>query len=95
MANFLSQVQKNWFIKKVGANAPISELKKRYYQSQGAAGKYLAELETNWLRIAIVAGGGTPSGDRDSDLWAQLVAVAGLRVSKLVQENQMTYYLNT
>lgn len=89
-----TQAEKDWFIKKTGTNAPINELKLRYYKSQGASGSYLGELETNWLRIAIVAAGGISNGNQASDLWIQLNAASGFRVSKYTDENKLLYYLS-
>ena len=91
----LSASERDWFIKKTGSGAPTNELKKRYYLSQGATGTYLAELEISWLNVAIRTAGGIPTGNMTSDLWKQLLASLGLRVSTSEEENKRTYYLNT
>ena len=93
-SNISQQAEKEFFIRKVGANAPINELKKQYFRSRGAVGNYLPQLETHWLQIEIAAAGGTPTGSYDSDLWKQLNAAAGFRVSQYENENKLTYYIN-
>lgn len=90
----LGQAEKNFLIRKVGVNAPISELKKRFYTSQGATGFSINDLEVVWLAIAIVVAGGTPVGNHTPDLWKQLNAISGFKVSNYKNENKMTYYLN-
>lgn len=89
-----TQVERDWFIKKTGSGAPTNELKKRYYLSQGATGSYLTELETSWLNVAIRTAGGTPSGNHVGDLWKQLLAALGLRVTNYLDDNKRTYYSN-
>lgn len=94
MAN-LSQIERDWFIKKTGSGAPTNELKKRYYLSQGATGSFLAELETSWLNIAIRTAGGIPTGNMTSDLWKQLLSALGLQVTNYLDQNKRTYYVST
>ncbi len=89
-----SQIERDWFIKKVGSGVPTDELRKRYFLSQGARGSYLPELERGWLNIAIRAAGGTPAGNRLSGFWKQLLAALGLRVSIYLDDNKRTYYCN-
>jgi hypothetical protein len=94
MAKSLAEIERDWFVKKVGARAPIDELKKRYWKSQNAVGYSVTELESSWLGIAITAKSGTPSSDYPSDLWKQLNRLEGFKVCKTYDENRMVYYLN-
>lgn len=54
----------------------------------------LTDLERRWLRLVITTNGGTPSGNYLSDLWRQAVAIKGLKVTNMLEENQITYWVN-
>lgn len=90
----LEQIERQFFVRKVGANAPLEELKVRYFKQRGAAGNFFSQLETNWLRIEISAVGGVPVGNRKSDLWKQLVAASGFTVTKFLNQNKINYYIS-
>jgi hypothetical protein len=89
---------RDFFAKGVSGSTPdmkLSDLKRRYFISKigGTNKDSLVDMEKQWLRSVIVAGGGTPSGSL-SNLWKQAVMVSGLRVSNSVDENQNTFYSN-
>lgn len=97
----LSLIERKWFASRVpgqSGTTPLNDIKRRYYVSQlGSVPSVnsLTDLEKRWLRATITANGKTPTGDSLADLWTQLVASAGLRVSKRIDENRQTYFLNT
>lgn len=98
----LSEVERNWFVKKLGGANPtdsLNDVKRRYYISVigGASAnvRYLDDLEKQWVRSVIVVNGATPSGKFLGDLWKQLNASAGVRVSRNLDENKLNYYLAT
>lgn len=72
-----------------------NDVKRKYYLSQvGGDANSLVDLERRWLRKDITDNSGVPSGGELSDLWKQALAARGLRVSKFIDENKKTYYLN-
>ncbi len=89
-----SQAEQNFLIRKLGTKKPLAEMRMQFYRENGGSGSTLIELQKNWLRFAVTAAGGTPQGKQDSDLWKQLNAVSGLRVSAFINDNRKTYYLN-
>jgi hypothetical protein len=94
----LSQLERDWFHKNVSSSqntTPIDDLKRAYYKTQGAIGFSIGELEQSWLAKKIVSLGGAVVSSYPADLWAQLVGISGLRVSRRINENKMTYYINT
>lgn len=91
---FLNDIEQKFFINQTSSYGPRDDIKRKFFKSQGAVGFSINGLETNWLEIKIRALGGVPSSNYDADLWRQLVSLSGLRVSKNVTENKMTYYIN-
>ena len=93
----LSELERSWLATRVLAG-PVNDMKRRYYISQvgGAAANSndLDDLEKQWLRKLIVAGGGTPSGGYVAGLWRQAVSVLGYRVSNILTDNKSTFYRN-
>lgn len=97
----LSSLERTWMQTHVTGSTPtmsLNDLKRQYFLSQinktGVDINSLPALEDEWLRLQITTNGGTPAGRHTSDLWTQLVAILGLRVSKYLDENKQTYYRN-
>lgn len=69
-----------------------------YYVSQiggpAASIKSIMDLEKQWLRKVITTNGGTPASNYLSALWKQAVQVKSLHVDPMIEENQITYWLN-
>lgn len=97
----LSQVERTWFATRVPgqlSTTPLNDLKRAYYASQLGPSVHIHDLvdaEKQWLIKTIRDNAGTPAGNQLSDLWVQLLASAGLRVSKYMDENKTTYYVST
>lgn len=96
----LTAIQRQYYQTKVtGATAqtPLHELEMSYWRSRvGGSTKFREQLEKEWLNYEIGQAGGTPSGSKYSEqLWRELVTALGLRVSKYVNENKLTFFLNT
>ncbi len=97
----LGSLERSWMQTHASGSTPtmsLNDLKRRYYLAQinrvGVDVNSLSALEDEWLRIRITANGGTPSGRHTSDLWKQVIASLGLRVSQFIADNKKTYYLN-
>lgn len=96
-----TQVERTWFATRVPgqlSTTPLNDLKRAYFAEQLGASAHIHDLddaEKQWLRKVITVSGGTPTGMQLSDLWIQLLASSGLRVSKYMDENKKTYYVST
>lgn len=88
----LTQIEREYLIKQTGVNLALNDMRERLYHAAGATGTG-ADLEKNWLRIRIVALGGTPNGNYLNGLWKQLVSVASLPVTNSLEENRRTYWI--
>lgn len=96
MAVFLSQLERDWISKHttgVTPQTPLNTLKKKYYSEYTASMQNYGLPGYDWLRLQIVAAGGTPSG-RGLALWQQLNAAKGFPVAKTINANKIIFYTN-
>jgi hypothetical protein len=89
----LEQAELTFLAKKGIAKTTLTEMRRRFWTSEGIAGRYANDLEKGWVRAKIVGLGGTPSGNYLSSLWMQLNGLASLPVSKELNENRKNYFL--
>jgi len=102
MAKGLNEIERAWMLKQLNSalyssTTPFNDIKRDFYISILGANserKSLGDMEKVWLVSAITTAGGTPVHFETSDLWKELNAIEGFRVSKSTDENKMTYYLN-
>ena len=98
----LTVAERTWFAERVTGSTgrtPLNDLKRNYYVSQigGSAASIndLNDLERQWLRKRIDDNSATVQDTRHvEDLWRQAVASEGFTVSRYVNENKLTFYLN-
>ena len=95
---FLSQLERTWYMTRVtGATPqmPLNQIKRMYWTSQtgGAAPNVpMNELETRWMTKYIGDGGGNPDQGYYSDLWREMVRVAGVTPSDRIDHNKKIFY---
>jgi len=91
MTNLYNQAEFEWLKKQTGVTSKFkSDMWDEVYDQQDV------EEELGWLKKKIVDAGGTPKDTKfTSDLWKQLLTILGLKVSSSLDENQLTYFLNT
>lgn len=105
MAIRLNEVERKWMLGQLvtsgvtiyNSMTPYNDIKRHYYISILGANserKSLGDMEIVWLINRITTAGGTPQGTYTGDLWKQLNAAEGFNVSKSIDQNKMTYYLN-
>jgi len=98
----LTAIEKRWLLTHTtGATSqtPLNDIKRKYFVSEigGTAAdvKSLNDLERQWLRKVIVDASGTPSATIYAEqLWKEAVSALGYTVSKFLNENKVTFYLN-
>lgn len=94
MAVLLSKAKRDWLIAHLTGGAEPTEqlgsIERRFLIQEVGS-----DSEKQWLRQVISDNGGTPSGTiYEGELWKEANAVLGLDVSKRMEENQLTFYLN-
>jgi hypothetical protein len=102
MAKGLNEIERAWMLKQLGSAlyssiTPFNDIKRAFYISVLGANserKSLGDMEKVWLVAAVTAAGATPVHFEKSDLWKELNAAEGFRISTSTDENKMTYYLN-
>jgi hypothetical protein len=98
----LTAIEKRWLLTHttgVTSQTPLNDIKRKYFVSEigGTAAdvKSLNDLERQWLRKVIVDASGTPSVTIYTEqLWKEAVSALGYTVSKFLNENKTTFYLN-
>ena len=91
MAKTNTQIKREQLVRDVpGATnqTPLGQLESNYYKAQsGITGNSLANQRLVTLRKIIVASGGTPRSNFQSDLLKQALAAKGLPVTNSFQQN--------
>lgn len=102
MAKGLNEIERAWMLKQLGSAlyssiTPFNDIKRAFYISVLGANserKSLGDMEKVWLVAAVTAAGATPVHFETSDLWKELNAAEGFRISTSTDENKITFYLN-
>lgn len=98
----LSQLEREYFVKKVGAALPtesLNSIKRRYFVSF-LTGDFpvdpdtsIIELESNWLTKVVTTGGATITDDEDyAALWKIAVAQLEITPSNYLNQNKRLFF---
>lgn len=102
-ATRVTEVERNYFVRKVGAappTEPLNNLKRRYFYSfltgKPMSGRTsLANLEMMWLEKVITdAGQSVTDANSYETLWKLAVETLSITPSKYLADNQITFFLN-
>jgi hypothetical protein len=101
MANILSQLERQYFVRKLGVVEPkerIESIKRRYFITQIApAQQYmnLYDLEWDWMVKFLTDNSIPQTGDEEYQaMWQLMVRAIGQVPLKYINDNQIIFYKN-
>lgn len=99
MTNKLSEVERTYYVHKIGGaspTTPLNQIKRQHWISVigGTAQTPFNQLESNWMIHVISNSGFVPMNPNSTaDLWRQMVISIGLTPTDYVDQNKMLFYI--
>lgn len=102
MAVRLPEVERAYFVRKLGVNAdntkPLNQIKREYFAKFVASGNATTpfnELELRWILKVLNDATITPANPNSmADLWKQMVLAVSQTPVRNIDQNRITFYLN-
>ena len=93
-----TQKEREWLAKKIAGNVnaqtTLEQLRRRYYMQVAGRGPQtrFSDLEIAWLVKEIANRGGTATSSYPSQLWIQLVGLAGGVPTRRIDQNRLIFF---